>query len=187
MGLIRASRRFSRRRRNPGRRFSLQDKVLQVLQTKTQQQAAAELGISARTIRRWLKGDVKQPSRAHIQQLNKRAGYARQKAYRSGAPKNIPVPPKIDHVGRQDFADVKKMRVGDVNDYIYAEASKMRAVRFLVRVPKSKDYPNGVASTEWADLSGMTGGAINNTLKRARQQGEIVGVYSVDPDDLGYT
>ncbi len=178
MGIIKATFPQGARKRNPRPQFSLQEKTRQILQYRTQKEAAQILGVSDRTIRRWLKGDTKEPSAPHKKVLDIKSRHARRRSYRHGSPKNIPVPPPIKRVGTQDHALTKKLTASDKKAYIFAQAAQAKWARFLVQVPKQPGYEHGIKSTGWANLGGMTGGAINKQLDEIAKQGEIIEIIT---------
>ncbi len=178
MGIIKATFPKGSRKRNPRPQFTLQEKTRQILQYRTQKEAAKILGVTDRTIRRWLKGDTKEPSKSHKKVLDIKSRHARRRSYRHGSPKNIPVPPPIKRVGTQDHALAKKLTPNDKEAYIFAQASQAKWARFLVQVPKTPGYEHGIKSTGWANLGAMTGGDIKKQIAEVQKQGNIIEIIT---------
>lgn len=178
MGIIKASfPRHRKRQRNPAR-YSIQNKARQILQFKTQKEAAKALGVSDRTIRRWLSGETKQPKGPNFKQLTRQSQNARQKAYRKGSPRRISVPPPIERVKGQDVANARKLTRDDQTEYIQAQARAGKNMRFLLRVPKQPGYERGILSTTWQGTAGMESRGVAGAVRRARQTGEIIEIIS---------
>lgn len=174
MGIIKARFPQHRKRRQNPTRYSIQNKARQILQFKTQKEAAKELGVSDRTIRRWLSGETKQPKDDNYKTLTRQSQKARQKAYRQGAPRRVSVaPPVITFQGRP-AADTRKLTRDDQGEVIRALAREGRNMRLIVRVPKSPDYPKGIASTPMTATGRMTSRGVNRFISRALQMGKII-------------
>lgn len=140
-------------RENPS--YSLKEKARQILQFKTQKQAAKELGVSDRTIRRWLSGEVKKPKPQNQSKINRVSRNARRRAYRQGAPRGAPVAPPTRMIGRkrdQPMSDTRKLLRDQIVDYLEAASKVYRDVRFIIRIPKTPDYPEGYMTTQWESL-----------------------------------
>ncbi len=178
MGIIKASFPKHRKRKKNPLRYSVQNKVRQILQFKTQKEAAKLLGVSDRTIRRWLSGETKEPKTLNYKQLSGQAKNARRKAYRQGAPRRISVPPPIKKERDQDIANVTKLLKDQQTEYIQAQARQGKNMRFLLRVPKSAEYPHGILATKWQSTGTMTSRQTSRMIKRVRQQGEIVTIIT---------
>lgn len=112
------------------RALTTADRVLTVLQTRTQVQAAKYLGVSERTIRRW-KNEGVQPLRPHRKTLVEKSGSARhslvRRARREGARVlggSIPVP--VERVMKLDPFDPKRKRriVSDTLMYRIGKTSR---------------------------------------------------------------
>lgn len=178
MGIIKASFPQHRKRQRNPTRYSVQNKTRQILQFKTQKEAAKKLGVSDRTIRRWLSGETKQPKDKNFKQLTRQSQNARQRAYRKGSPRRISVPPPIKREREQDIADVKKLLKDQQTEYIQAQARAGKNMRFLLRVPRSPEYKQGIAATKFQATAGMNSRQLARVIKRARQIGEITEVIT---------
>lgn len=178
MGIIKASFPQHRKRRRNPTRYSVQNKARQILQFKTQKEAAKALGVSDRTIRRWLSGETKQPNDPNFKQLTRQSQKARQKAYRQGAPRRVSVPPPVTTFQGRPAADTRKLTRDNQSEVIRAMAREGRNMRLIVRIPKSPDYPQGIASTPMTATSRMTPRGVNRFINRALQMGEIISIVT---------
>lgn len=166
-------------------RYSARDNIMAVLQGRTQREAAAFLGVSERTIRRW-KNEGVQPSRQHAPVLSQGAARAR-KSIRDSARKiptitpvpRIPVPPRVTrrtiHVrdirgqptGQMrlsDWAsyDVRDMENTDIHVLLKWARDRNAVIQITYHVPKGGTSlggrelrEGGNASTSLIDLTGM--------------------------------
>ena len=178
MGIIKASFPKHKKRKGNPTRYSVQNKINQILQFKTQKEAAKELGVSERTIRRWKSGETKLPTDPNFKQLTRQAQKARSKAYRQGAPRRVSVAPPVKTIERQQLVDTRKLTRDDQLEVIRALARAGMNMRFLIRVPRSPDYPSGIASTAMAATSLMTPRQLNNHINRTLQMGQIFKVIT---------
>jgi len=168
------------------RTYTLSEKVNQLLQYKTQKQAAAILGVSDRTIRRWKSGRVTKPARHSapaVKRLSKRATYYRGVSRKHGAPQSLAVAPPVAEVAVKNapmstHADVKKLKTDSIVDYVSAATKQGEWVRFLVSVPKSAEYPKGVLSTHWFNFRGASDAVVQREVEKV---GHIKKVISTKP------
>lgn len=166
---------------NPAPKFTLKQKARQILQYRTQKQAAKILGVSDRTIRRWLSGETKAPLKLNQQHLNTKSQNARRRSYRHGSPKDIPVPPPIKKIGTQDSAKTSRLISSDLTAYVYAQARVGKWIRFIIKVPRTPDYPAGYKSTGWYNLEYLSPTGIDRAINRALRDGPIVQAISGHP------
>jgi len=168
------------------RTYTLAEKVNQLLQYKTQKQAAAMLGVSDRTIRRWKTGRITKPAKQSapaVKRLAKRATYYRGVSRKRGAPKSLPVAPPVTEVPVKGapistHADVKKLKTDSIIDYVKAVTKENKWVRFLVSVPKSPEYPKGVLSTHWFNFKGANPAIVQREIEKL---GHIKKVVATKP------
>ena len=164
--------------------YTLQDKINQLLQYKTQKEAAAILGISDRTVRRWKTGTTKHPVKvASVKTLTHRATYYRSVSRKHGAPKSLPVAPPVVEVPVQGaplstHADVKKLDTDSIINYVGAVTGQDKWVRFLIAVPKSPSYPKGVMTTHWFNFKGAPPGVMQREINKL---GNIKKVIATTP------
>jgi DNA-binding XRE family transcriptional regulator len=170
-----------KRENNPSPKFTLKQKARQTLQYRTQKQAAKILGVSDRTIRRWLSGETKTPLKLNQKHLNTKSRDARRRSYRHGSPKEVPVPPPIKRIGTQNYAKTTRLIPSDIRAYVHAQARTGVWMRFVVKVPKSPDYLAGYMSLDWNNLEYLTPPGIDRAIDRALQHGEIVQAISGYP------
>ncbi len=178
MGIINASfPSHSKRRGNPTR-YSVQNKINQILQFKTQKEAAKLLGISDRQVRRYKSGETKQPTAKNFKQLTRQSQKARQKAYRQGAPRRVSVPPPVTTYRGLSAADTRKLTRDDQSEVIRALVREGKDMRFIVRVPKTPDYPRGIVSTPMTATSRMAPRTVNRFINRVLQTGKIISIIT---------
>ncbi len=159
---------------NPNVKYSLQDKTLQILQNRTQKQAAKVLGVSTRTIRRWKAGHVKKPIPQNKIVLNKRFTNDRRIEIRKGAPKKVKVIPPVRKYADGIVADIKRQREKDIIDFIKNVSDEKTIIRILVKEKKSIDYPSGISSTGWFDFNKNTDKQIGRRLNRIGEPLKII-------------
>ena len=127
------------------RKLTTQDRILTLLQTRTQKQAAAKLGVSERTVRRW-KNEGVQPTPPHrktlIEKDQRVRAYYKSVARREGfdAP-SLPVQPPAGRQTRWDLkrehrvpsntviVDVRKMPIEDQLQAVKAYRDATRRMR----------------------------------------------------------
>ncbi len=158
---------------NPNVKYSLQDKTLQVLQNRTQKQAAKVLGVSTRTIRRWKAGHVKKPIPKNKTVLNKRFTNDRRIAIRKGAPKQVKIIPPIKKRKKDYVANFRKQKYVNMADYISKISDGKTIVRFLIKEEKSVDYPEGKMTTGWKNYYRLSPPQI---LRKINRVGDILRV-----------
>ncbi len=162
--------------------YTLQQKINQLLQYKTQKQAAVILGISDRTIRRWKSGRVTQPAKKSgraVKRLSKQSSYYRSESVKHGAPKSLAIAPPIIKVPVKDapmstHADVRKLDNDSIVNYIKAVTDQGDWVRFLIAVPKSPNYPKGIMTTHWYNFKNAPQGIVERELNKLSSIKKII-------------
>ena len=128
------------------RQFSTADRILTVLQTRTQKQAAKFLNVSERTIRRW-KNEGVEPTRPHRETLVEQSGRERSRLRSQARRQGVEVVPDlpVQFRGRRqtriDMTDPKRQRRVLSDTVIYA-VEKGRPSDWLALV---KHYRAGAA------------------------------------------
>lgn len=158
--------------------YTVQDKVLTVLQRHTQAEAARLMGVSPRTIRRWKNENV-QPCESYSKRLTHEAARERRTIERYGsAPSQNFEPPKLrvpvpaarqtrrdpsDKSGKKKIPsdtiifDVRKLRPADIAALVTHYRKRKGSFRVILRLPPNKiskkfgAYPKGQrnVSTQW--------------------------------------
>lgn len=158
--------------------YTVQDKVLTVLQLHTQREAARLMGVSERTIRRWKNENVS-PCKSYSQSLTRTAARERRAIERHGESRSqnyeppklrVPVPAQRqtrrdpgDQTGKRRVLsdtvifDVRKLRPEDVTALVNYYRKKRGSFRVIFRLPSGKKSKFGsppmVGSSEARNVS----------------------------------
>lgn len=142
-------------------RVSASDRIRILTQLYTQKQIAERLGVSIRTVRRWLNSGV-QPTPENRAKLVKHAANARRTLIRRGSPA-VPVPPTIKivkdttivtpHLSKSELTVENVKRFFDLAKY-YRDKTDKEIFRLLIRTyGGSPEYPSEIFySTGWMSL-----------------------------------